>query len=354
MSRLNWFAFALALIAVCRTTQAADNIVRVFVLAGQSNMEGKAPNKLLDYQATQSNDEKTRDFFTRFRDGDHWTERDDVFIKFLNRKGKLTIGYGSPNRTGLELAFGHKLGDRYDEPVLLIKTAWGGRSLCKDFRPPSAGWPSDEFLADELAKAIKRTVNDNAKRNRDDPLPTLEDIKADYGKDYRAMMSEVRDTLKNIDSLFPELAGKTPIVTGFVWFQGWNDQYGGQDEYAANMECFIRDVRRDLDVPKLPFVIGVMGQNGSSPAKGAMQIIQTAQLAMPDQPDFVGNVSAIGTDELVDKVAEKLVVDWQDHVEEWEKVGGDGGYHYLGSAIWFCRIGEAMGDAMIDLVLNQQ
>jgi hypothetical protein len=31
--------------------QAADNTVKVFILAGQSNMEGKARNTLLDYQA---------------------------------------------------------------------------------------------------------------------------------------------------------------------------------------------------------------------------------------------------------------------------------------------------------------
>ena len=27
----------------------------------------------------------------------------------------------------------------YDGPILIIKTAWGGKSLNTDFRPPSAG-----------------------------------------------------------------------------------------------------------------------------------------------------------------------------------------------------------------------
>ena len=61
------------------------------------------------------------------------------------------------------------------------------------------------------------------------------------------------------------MKGKTLEVAGFVWFQGWNDQYGGQDEYESNMKHFIEDVRKDLKSPKLPFVIGVMGQNGSNP-----------------------------------------------------------------------------------------
>ena len=61
--------------------------VKVFILAGQSNMEGKAPNTLLDHQAT---DPKTKDLFAHLRKDDKWIVRDDVFIKFLDRKGPLT------------------------------------------------------------------------------------------------------------------------------------------------------------------------------------------------------------------------------------------------------------------------
>ena len=325
----------------------ADDVVRVFVLAGQSNMEGKAPNALFEHQAT---DPKTSEFFARFRADDKWVERDDVFIKYLGRHGKLTLGYGSRDRTGVELAFGTMVGDHFDEPVLLIKAAWGGHSLVKNFRPPSAGFPSDEYLADELKRAQDRVRNNNEKKDRDDPLPTLDDIKSGYGASYRNMMTEVRETLDNLDTLFPELVGKRPVMTGFVWFQGWNDQYGGQDEYASNMEHFIRDVRSDLEAPNMPVVIGVMGQNGSKPAQGAMLTVQQAQLAMQEVPDFEGNVRSIRTDELIDKAAEELYPEWRERFEEWQKVGGDFGYHYLGSAIWFCRIGDAMGTAMLELV----
>src|SRR5215217_8179273 len=100
--------------------------VKVFILAGQSNMEGKAKLSLLEYQAAQP---ATRGLFAHLRKDDKWVERDDVCIKFLDRKGKLTVGYGSPGCIGPELEFGNVVGDRYEEPVLLIKTAWGGRSL---------------------------------------------------------------------------------------------------------------------------------------------------------------------------------------------------------------------------------
>jgi alpha-galactosidase len=119
------------------------------------------------------------------------------------------------------------------------------------------------------------------------------------------------------------------------------------------MRHFIEDARRDLEAPKLPFVIAVMGQNGSTPAKGAMKTIQEAQLAMNDVPEFRGNVRAIRTDVLVDKAAEKLYPTWKENLELWKLTGSDRKYHYLGSAIWFTRIGRALGDAMVELIESQ-
>jgi alpha-galactosidase len=325
----------------------ADGRVKVFILAGQSNMEGKAQNKLLEYQATNP---KTADLFAHLRKDGEWITRDDVFINYLRRRGGLTIGYGSPNRTGVELELGTVLGDAFDEPVLLIKTAWGGHSLYKLFRSPSAGIPEERIQA-EHEKLTEKTKKDNEKNNRNNPMPTVEGIRAEYGQSYRDMMTEVKVTLAELDTRFPALKGKTPELAGFVWFQGWNDQYNGAEvEYASNMEHFIKDVRRDLKAPKLPFVIGVMGQNQSKPAKGAMLAVQEAQLAMEKVRGFRGNVRAVRTDTLVDKAAEARYPTWRDNIEEWEKVGSDRPYHYLGSAIWFNRMGNAFADALLDLM----
>ena len=158
MKRQTLYAALVVMVATLAATadvRAAerDQPVKVFILAGQSNMEGKAENTLLDHQAT---DPKTTDFFAHLRDGDKWAVRDDVFIKFLGRKGPLTIGYGSPGRTGAELEFGWMMGDHFEEPVLLIKAAWGGHSLYQKFRPPSAGYPSEEDLQKELEECSER------------------------------------------------------------------------------------------------------------------------------------------------------------------------------------------------------
>lgn len=327
----------LSLIALGPMASAADRVL-VFVLAGQSNMEGKAQNKLLEHQAR---DKQTSGLFEHLRHDGEWITRDDVFIKYLDRHGGLTVGYGSPGRTGVELEFGSVVGDALDDPVLLIKTAWGGHSLFKLFRPPSAGLP-EERMQRELAAAIEKAG--------DDPGPSMEDIRQPYGESYRNMMAEVETTLADLDSLFPTLRGKQPEFAGFVWFQGWNDQYqDAESEYASNMEHFIKDVRRDLNAPGLPFVIGVMGQNMSVPAKGPMLVIQEAQLAMERLPAFQDNVRSVRTDVLVDKAAEALYPEWRENQEQWDKTGSDHPYHYLGSAIWFQRMGRAFGKATLEL-----
>lgn len=353
MKNIQTIAFFVAIYSTTASFAAEPGTVKVFVLAGQSNMEGKAPNALFEHQAK---DAKTAEHFKHLRKDDKWIVRDDVFIKFLDRHGPLTLGYGSPDRTGAELEFGTVVGDKFEEPVILIKAAWGGHALAKQFRPPSAGMPSDEALAAELKQAQERAANNNKKNaeknknHKPEPLPTLDDIKKPYGLSYRNMLVEVDDVLKNYATLFPPLKGKKLELAGFVWFQGWNDQYNGyEQEYEANLKHLIRDVRRDLKSPQLPVAIAAMGQNGSQPAKGPMLVIQTAQLAMNDVPEFKGNVKTIRTDVLIDKAAEELYPKWRERFEEWKLTGGDHMYHYLGSAIWFTRIGHGLGEAMLGL-----
>ncbi len=89
--------------------------------------------------------------------------------------------------------------------------------------------PSDETLKADLEKAQNRVKKNNEKKKRNDPLPTMADIKKPYGSSYRNMMKEIKDTQENYETMFPALKGKKLEMAGFVWFQGWNDMYGGQE-----------------------------------------------------------------------------------------------------------------------------
>jgi alpha-galactosidase len=300
-------------------------------------MEGKAKVSLLEYQVAQP---ETRDLFKHLQKDGKWVERDDVWIKFFDRKGKLTVGYGSPGCIGPELEFGNVVGDRHDEQVLLIKVAWGGRSLWRDFRPPSAGLPAQAPLEKMLADQQKRK-----------PETTLEDVKKQFGASYRAMLDEVNATLASLEKDFPESAGRACEPAGFIWFQGWNDMIDpvATAEYAANLAHFIRDVRKDLKSPKLPFVIGQMGVGGPS-ADSSVKKFKEAQAAVMQVEEFKGNVALVKTDVFWDMDAEAVFrKGWREHIDEWNKVGSDWPYHYLGSAKTLCAIGKAFGEAVLEL-----
>jgi alpha-galactosidase len=367
--------FSLALVLNC-SALADKKPVKVFILAGQSNMEGKGRvDPLLNHQITAP---ETKGFFAHLHKDGKYIERDDVWINYLKRRGKLTVGYGSPGRIGLELEFGHVMGNHFEEPVLLIKAAWGGKSIGRDFRPPSSGLQSKGKIDEFVENMVKRDYNnlirnewnqakkDNPKITRkqieeksDASIDAIRKAKADeyrrevidsYGHFYRLMMSEIKTTLSELKQRFPDYDGRGYDIAGFVWFQGWNDMYNGfQDEYAVNMKNFIRDVRKDLAKPKLPFAIGIMGQNGFAPAKGNMAIVKAAQASMNDVPEFEGNVRAIPTDVYWDKRADAAFPTWRDNVAEWEKLGSDFPYHYLGSTITFTKIGRALGQAILEL-----
>ncbi|MEM7234219.1 MAG: sialate O-acetylesterase [Planctomycetota bacterium] len=260
--------FSLLAAALCSSSMIrADEIdrkrpIKVFILAGQSNMQGHGRIKLgkvgdLEHAAKQKE-------FAYLRDGKGWRERQDVWYFHKNGKGEITkgnlrTGLGANDRSiGPELAFGHLLGDHFGEQVLLIKTAWGGQALGMTFRPPSAGSLDAEF--------VERLVS---KRKRKNPEASAKDVTAQVGSKYRQVLAEVKSVLKDVKTLFPEYRGQGYEIAGFFWHQGWNDGCSKEHsaEYESNMVHFIRDIRRDLGNDNLPFVIATSGMGGPG-AKG--------------------------------------------------------------------------------------
>src|SRR3954471_15010764 len=139
----------LVLTVTASTATAADKPLKVYILAGQSNMQGHAHVSTLDSLA---DDPKTVPLLKEMRDKDGkpkvcervWITSvgclGDAYTDLQEKTGKLTAGFGAPDdKIGPEFTFGLTMEKRLNEPVLIIKTAWGGRSLHTDFRPPSAG-----------------------------------------------------------------------------------------------------------------------------------------------------------------------------------------------------------------------
>ncbi|MCP4452606.1 MAG: sialate O-acetylesterase, partial [Planctomycetes bacterium] len=159
---------------------SSNKKIKVFILAGQSNMEGRGFPEPLSWQITQK---EYRERYTHFiKNGDYdtfartvaqttdpsdsrktptylWSTRHDVWINYLGKHGDLTVGYGAPRQGfGPELNFGHVMGNLYDEQVLIIKTSWGGRALARGFLPPSSMLSDAEYANLATAQNAKNAA----------------------------------------------------------------------------------------------------------------------------------------------------------------------------------------------------
>ena len=320
--------------------------------------------------------------------------------------GKLTAGYGSRSnpaedggKIGPEFTFGLTAEKAYDGPILIIKTAWGGKSLNTDFRPPSAGaYTFNEKQLENFKKQGKDIQQ--LKNNR---------VKAS-GRYYRLMIDHVKKVLADPKRVMPNYDAEAGYeIAGFVWFQGWNDMVDsgtypdrgkkgvGYPKYSEWMADFIRDVCKDLATPKMPFVIGVLGVGGpigkdySPRYKVTHQNFRDAMAAPASLPEFKGNVAAVRTEKYWDQplaaidakfgqvknVGRQLrskakgsanedgnmtPAEQKQYVEEyrkklispkeeamWKSGASNGGYHYLGCAKTMALIGKAFADVLLEM-----
>ena len=374
--------------------------LKVYLLVGQSNMQGHAAVRTLAHLGM---DPKTVPLLKSIQNADGSAKvHDQIWISSIDtseesgvKEGKLTVGYGVGGREpkiGPELTFGITMQHHVGEPILLIKTSWGGKSLNTDFRSPSAG--PYQFNEQQIENFKKRNKDIAAERK----------ARAERtGVYYRLMLEHIRKVLGDIKRVYPAYDAKAGYeLAGFVWFQGWNDmvdsgtyptrgQPGGYASYSKNLAHFIRDVRRDLKAPKLPFVIGVMGAGGPIAKYGPDQKryagihggFRKAMAAPAKLPEFKGNVTAVFTEnywdgqlsELVDRrnqinakrrelakdqsltraqrdqaIAEFTAKLFTKEEQKILEIGvSNAAYHYLGSAKVLTQIGQAFAEALADM-----
>ena len=388
---------ALATAMACHPLVAAP--LKVYLMSGQSNMQGFcAVHTFPQIEA----DPVTRPIYQKMVNQDG-TPRviENVWISTSGcakdeSPGQLTSGFGGGkkgDRIGPELTFGIYMQEKIKAPILIIKPAWGGKSLCRDFRPPSAGvHPTHLAALENLRKANQDTTALEA------------EYAENHGKYYRMMIAHAQSVLADIKKVYP---GYDPSqgyeLAGFVWFQGENDfgqqdtypnpgEPGGCAEYSRLLACLIRDVRKDLKAPEMKAVIGVLGFNGELETKRYRQIepehipwlreFRKAMAAPAEMPEFKGRVAAVSTEEFWEPRLEELQGRWKQvkakngelksqgltkdeqktaideylktvySPEEWQLMEAgvsNACYHYLGSAKIMSRIGKAFAEAMIKL-----
>jgi len=250
--------------------------------------------------------------FSWFADEEgNWTVRNDVTYRDV-RLSKDELGKGSPLSTtsngamiGPEVPFGYVMGTFHDEPVLLIESSIGNRSLKWDYRPPSSGRtkPDDKY----------------------------------EGYEYRALVEGTHRILKNLDKVVPGYNGQGYEIAGFVWWQGHKDNGSSKEEYEKHLVNLIKDLRKEFDAPDMRVTVATVGFHGYDLPEGWKGVFD-AQMAVGDprqHPEFAGNVASVDTRGF-----------WRPAA--CSPAGVD--YHYNKNAETYALTGDALGRAMVELL----
>lgn len=375
---------SLLAVAALLNAAAAGEPLKVFILAGQSNMQGKAQVRTIErLQLTEDSQQMYEDMKVQdglpsavegvygvdFSGGD-WSKGDERPLGVATGPFKPGLAETTLTTTfGPEYTFAIYMRKHLKEPFLIIKTAWGGRDLRQQFRPPSGGaFESDKDRHGNPTGHYYHLI-----------VKLVSQVLADPGKYHPAYKQE--DGYQ---------------IAGFVWFQGYNDLVGNYpvkdgkkdySEYSRLMACFIRDIRKDLNAPKMPFVIGAIGIGGpiEDPNNG-QYCLREAQVAPASLPEFQGNVAAVRTEQywdmallrikakaseaatnklkaespnLAGRALEKAVAQKAKSMESEvltpaelkiiQTGTSNAAYHYMGSAYIYGNIGKAFAEAMIKM-----
>lgn len=198
----------------------------VFVLAGQSNMDGRG--KVADLTAEQRQPIERAWIYYRNPpvESAGWQPLGPGYSDPPGFRGKL------PSSTfGPELGFGRAYSAaRPGRGLALIKISRGGTSLWTEWLPGEPGQPTSQ------------------------------------GHCYR-------DGLESVARALKALAGRggQAALRGVLWHQGESDSQRTEEHYQQMLTTFITHLRRDLGRADLPFVIGEVYDNGNRDAVRAAQ-----------------------------------------------------------------------------------
>jgi alpha-galactosidase len=329
--------------------------VKVFILMGQSNMVGMGdiePEGTAGTLTTLAKKEKRYPFLVD--DAGQWTTRKDVyFYDARTKKGGALTATSNGRSIGPEIGFGFVMGQLLDEPVLVLKSCIGNRSLGWDLLPPGSERYEAEVTERGGAKVKKvfagykdkpdSWVAEEGKGIATEPPPwvdakTGKPIEWYAGKQYDDDMANAKAALADLAKIYPDYQGQGYEIAGFVWWQGNKDSFNAVHaaRYEKNLARLIPSLRKDYGAPNAKFVLatgcGFTGREGLG-----LQIAE-AQLAIGDakkHPEFVGNVQA---------------VDQRDLWREADVSPKNQGYHYNRNAETYMETGLRLGWAMAELL----
>ncbi|MDP6546006.1 MAG: sialate O-acetylesterase [Phycisphaerae bacterium] len=190
--------------------RAADEVTRVFIFAGQSNMTGSdSKDSLVDnhppFKGAAAPQKDIRFSYNVGRD-----KKSDGWVAMAPVNGVF----------GPEMTFVRKLKKHVKYPIAIIKDSWGGTTLVNDWNPAGP----------EKGKKL-----------------------------YARLIKQVADRLKELDA-----KGVKYRIEAMMWHQGENDMFNkeGIVTYEKNLRNFIARIRKEFKSPKLNVFIGEISNKG--------------------------------------------------------------------------------------------
>jgi alpha-galactosidase len=307
---------------------------------GQSNMLGFGRVGPADKQGTLEHLVKDGKYPNLVDSEGKWTERKDVrYVQVMHRNGNMGVlrnewlTVKGPH-IGPELQFGHIMGHVLDEPVLVLKSCIGNRSLGWDLLPPG----SEQFeFEGKIYAGYKESPLSWDKGTKPKPINWY------AGKQYDDDVGNARAILKDLEKYYPGYKGQGYEVAGFVWWQGHKDQNPAHaSRYEQNLVHLIKTLRNDFNAPGAKFVLATIAFDGKD-LKGPGLTIARAQLAVSGEtgkyPEFQGNVKAIDARPF-----------WRD-----KSISPTGaGYHYNHNAETYMEVSNTLGRAMAGLLEKKE
>ena len=149
---------------------AADKPVKIYIFAGQSNMQDRYPREFLE----KNHPELVKD----------------------KKVWQVSRGEGNSRRPmqecggfGVDRAMVYAIADATDQDIIVFRSATGGTTLHFQWRPPSA---------------VRRAGGE-------------------VGVLYKNMIRRFHNTVANLKDVYPAYRGQGYEVAAFVWFQGESD-----------------------------------------------------------------------------------------------------------------------------------
>jgi alpha-galactosidase len=308
--------------------------VKVFILMGQSNMVGMGEVGPETTKGTLEYLTKTEKRYPHLVDDEgKWTARSDVRHVFvMHNRGNMQMVQNDwltikAKTIGPELQFGFIMGHVLEEPVLILKSCIGNRSLGWDLLPPG----SERFTFEGKTYAGYKDDSPSwVEGEEKKPVAWY------AGKQYDDDTANAKKVLSELGKYYP--GAEKYEVAGFVWWQGHKDQNPAHaSRYEQNLVRLIHKLREDFAAPKAPFVLATIAFDGWKLGEPGLTIAN-AQLAVGDpkkHPEFAGNVKC---------------VEARDFWREVDASPKNQGYHYNRNAETYMEVGNALGWAMADLL----